>query len=237
MVTGQSLLAALYARTVTGEGAYIDISMFDCFVWWNSLLDSRWCFNGGECKRDDLEYPSTAYNVYDTKDGGKLALGMVEPKFWEPFCDAIGHPEIKPDGLKRRWEAPESFTKVEETIKSKTTDEWVEWLEDKDFCIAKVNSKSEAVEQITRENPEALAWVEFPRVGRVLQTGLPHHISTIPVEISEFTEVSPLGADTAEYLKKVGADDATIERLKGEGGIRLGDDIEPEEDRAPVKPA
>ena len=237
MVAGQALLAALYARTVTGEGAYIDISMFDCFVWWNSLLDSRWCFNDGECKRDDLEYPSTAYNVYETKDGGKLALGMVEPKFWEPFCDAIGHPEIKPTGLMRRWEAPEAFEIVEETIKGRTTQEWLDWLEDKDFCIAKVNSKTEAVEQITRENPEALAWVEFPNVGRVLQTGLPHHISTIPVEISEFTEVSPLGADTEVYLKEVGADDATIARLKEEGGIRLGDDIEPEEDRAPVKPA
>ena len=141
MVAGQALLAALYAREQTGKGTYIDTSMFDCFVWWNSLLDSRWCFNGGQCDRNDLEYPSAAYNVYETKDGGKLALGMVEPKFWQPFCDAIGHPEIKGDGLKRRWEAPEAFKIVEETIKSKTTDEWMEWLEDKDFCIAKVNSK------------------------------------------------------------------------------------------------
>ena len=109
------------------------------------------------------------------------------------------------------------------------------YISDQVFNI--FNSKTEAVEQITRENPEALAWVEFPNVGRVLQTGLPHHISTIPVEISEFTEVSPLGADTEVYLKEVGADDATIARLKEEGGIRLGDDIEPEEDRAPVKPA
>ena len=157
MVAGQALLAALYARTVTGEGAYIDISMFDCFVWWNSLLDSRWCFNDGECKRDDLEYPSTAYNVYETKDGGKLALGMVEPKFWEPFCDAIGHPEIKPTGLMRRWEAPEAFEIVEETIKGRTTQEWLDWLEDKDFCIAKVNSKTEAVEADHAREPEELS--------------------------------------------------------------------------------
>lgn len=234
MVAGQAILAALYAREQTGKGTFIDTSMFDCFVWWNSLLDSRWCFNGGQCYRDDLEYPSTAYNVYETKDGGKLALGMVEPKFWEPFCDAIGHPEIKPDGLKRRWEAPESFKIVEDVIKSKTTDEWMEWLKDKDFCIAKVNSKTEAVEQITRENPEALAWVDFPRVGRVLQTGLPHHLSTVPVNIADFEEVSPLGADTAEFFKKAGCDDETIARLKEKGSIRLGDDIEAEEDRVPL---
>ena len=59
---------------------------------------------------------------------------------------------------------------MRETIKGKTTDEWLAWLEDKDFCIAKVNSKTEAVEQITRENPEALAWVEFPRVGRLKES-------------------------------------------------------------------
>ena len=112
----------------------------------------------------------------------------------------------------------------------------MEWLEDKDFCIAKVNTKTEAVEQIPRENPEALAWVDFPRVGRVLQTGLPHHLSTIPVNIADFEEASVLGGDTAEYLKKAGADDETIARLKAEGGIRLGDDIVPEEDRAPVAP-
>ncbi len=79
-----------------------------------------------------------AYNVYETADGGKLALGMVESSSGEPFCDAIGHPEIKGDGLKRRWEAPESFKIVEEVIKSKPLAEWMEWLEDKDFCIAKV---------------------------------------------------------------------------------------------------
>ena len=79
----------------------------------------------------------------------------------------------------------------------------MEWLEDKDFCIAKVNTKTEAVEQITRENPEALAWVDFPRVGRVLQTGLPHHLSTIPVNIADFEEASVLGGDTAEYQEGI----------------------------------
>lgn len=56
------------------------------------------------------------------------------------------------------------------------------------------------------------------------------------VNIADFEEASVLGGDTAEYLKKVGADDETIARLKAEGGIRLGDDIVPEEDRAPVAP-
>ena len=72
-------------------------------------------------------------------------------------------------------------------------------------------------------------------MGRVIQTCLPHHLSNIPVEISEFEAPSLLGEDTAEYLKKAGADDETIARLKENGSIRLGDDIE-EEDFAPIAP-
>lgn len=234
MVAGQALLAALYSREKTGEGCYIDTSMFDCFVWWNSLLDSRCCFNGMQEEKEDLEYPSVAYNVYETKDGGKLALGMVEAKFWEPFCEAIGHPEIKPTGLMRYWEAPGAFRIVEETIRSRTTNEWMEWLQDKDFCIAKVNTKPEAIEQITRENPETLNWVDFPRVGRVLQTNSPHHLSNIPVKIEDFEEVSVLGGDTEKYLSEIGVSDEEIARLKAIGSIRTGDDIEKEFDRVPL---
>ena len=137
--------------------------------------------------------------------------------------------------MKRRWEAPESFKTVEEVIKSKPLAEWMEWLEDKDFCIAKVNTKTEAVEQITRENPRLWHGLTSPRrpcSSDWSSSSSVHH----PVNIADFEEASVLGGDTAEYLKKVGADDETIARLKAEGGIRLGDDIVPEEDRAPVAP-
>lgn len=236
MVVGQALLAALYERNATGEGCYIDTSMFDCFVWWNSLLDSRWSFNDGVCKRTDLEYPSVAYNVYETKDGGRYSLGMVEAKFWKQFCEATGHEELIGKGLLREWEDPEAFETVRQIMKSKTTAEWDEYFSDKDMCVGRVNTKTEAVAQLIKENPEALAYVEFPRVGKVLQTGLPHHLSNIPTPISEFKAVSDLGADTADELKKVGYDDETIARLREEGGIKFAEDFPMEEDRAPIAP-
>ncbi|MEZ5507592.1 MAG: CoA transferase [Gammaproteobacteria bacterium] len=33
------------------------------------------------------------YRTYQTADGFHVALGAVEPKFWQAFCDAAGHPE------------------------------------------------------------------------------------------------------------------------------------------------
>lgn len=237
MVAGQAILSALYAREETGEGAYIDISMYDSLVWWNSLLDSRYSFNDGVCKREDLEYPAPCYNVYETKDGGHLALGMVEMKFWKPFCEAIGAPELIDAHLHRRWEVPGAFEKMEGIIKGKTTAEWERWLEDKDFCIATVLSKDEAVKQITKENPETLRYVNFPDVGKVLQTNIPHHISTMPVSIEDFVQPSRLGQDTAEELKKVGCDDAKIAELAKGRSILLDSPVDPNfVDDNPVAP-
>ncbi len=236
MISAQSILAALYSRQITGEGAYIDTSMFDCFVWWNSLLDSRWCFNGGECKKDDLEYPATAYNIYETKDHQFLAFGMVEAKFWDPFCEAVGYPELKPARLKRRWEVSWAFELMENIVKSKTCEEWLGFADKHDFCIAKVNNKAEAIDMITSSDSNMLAWVDFPRVGKVLQTNLPHHISNIPVNISDFTPAPLLGENTQEYLARLGISNEEIAALHESGDIKFGSDTEPIKDEVPLKP-
>ena len=82
MVTGQSIMAALLNRGATGKGSYIDISMTDCFIWWQSMIDSRWCFNGGIHTRDDHERPSVGYNLYKTKDGKTMATKQKTAKQW-----------------------------------------------------------------------------------------------------------------------------------------------------------
>jgi len=35
------------------------------------------------------------YRLFKCKDGGYVSLGAIEQKFWDNFCDAIGHAELK----------------------------------------------------------------------------------------------------------------------------------------------
>lgn len=234
-VTAQSLLAALHVRDVTGEGSYIDISMFDCFLWWNSLIDSRWCFNGGQLEREDLDFPAVAYNIYETKDGGHLVFGMIELKFWKAFCEEIGEPDLIEAHLHRRWERPEAFARVEEIVRSKTMMEWREWLIGKDLCIEPVVGKSEYIAHVTEDEPNMMRFVDFPQAGLVLQTGMPHHVSTIPFDLSAVRECSAIGADTARCLAEVGATDEEISQMAADGAVCLGDKpMEP--DNVPVYP-
>ena len=222
MVAAQSILAALFNREYTGKGSYIDISMYDCFLWWNALLDSRLAFNGGQLKREDVIYPVPAYNVYETKDGGKVAVGALEDKFWDTVIATVGGSEqAHASKLKKRWEAPEVFAEMEQIFKSRTTAEWHQWISENDVCSAVVITKDEAVEQIVEQEPNTMNYVEFPDIGCVLQTNIPHHIAAMPVNITEFRQPSRLGQDTAEVLRYLGLDEARIQALAERGAVKL----------------
>lgn len=222
MVAGQAILAALFNRTYTGEGSYIDISMYDSFLWWNSLLDARYDFNGGQLKREDVIYPVPAYNVYETADGGKVAVGSLEDKFWNNVCDTTGASDhTRACKLKKRWEAPEAFEEMECIFRSRTTDEWRAWVEANDVCSAVVVDKDEAIRDIVANEPETMNYVEFPDIGRVLQTNIPHRIAAMPVHIADFEQPSRLGQDTAAVLRALGVDDSGIEALAARGAVKL----------------
>lgn len=219
MVACQSLLLALLQRSETGEGSYIDISMFDSFVWWNSLIDSRWSFQGDDISEESIRFPADCsyYNLYETKDGGKIALGLIEDKFWKSFCELTGHPELIEDR-----DRPGAYETVKSICASKTAQEWDIWLEDKDLCMAVVIDKTEAIEQILHLEPHMLAYADFPKTGLTLQTNLPHAIRGLQPRISSFAAPPELGENSREILEELGYDAQAIDELIDRGVVRAG---------------
>ncbi len=128
---------ALIKRGRTGEGAHIDISMTDNllpFAWWAIAIGAAtgtvpkagdWILNGG----------SPRYAIYPTRDGRAIAVGALEEKFWQSFCDAIG----LSDDLRRDREAPDATRAgVASLIAARTAEEWREPLAVADCCCAVV---------------------------------------------------------------------------------------------------
>lgn len=220
MVSCQSLLIALYDREKTNKGRYIDISMFDSFVWWNSMIDSRWFFQGCEISESTIAYPDNCpfYNIFTTKDNGRISVSLIEDKFWNSFCDSIGKPELK-DRTKT-----DTYEILKEVFASKTLSEWTEWLKDKDLCIAPVINKTEAINQITTLEPNMISYVNFPSIGSTLQTNLPHAITGLRPKINEFKAPPKLGEHSREILKKVGFTDEKIHSLIKTGIIHVAEE-------------
>lgn len=93
-VTG--ILAAVIHRFHTGEGQRIDISMADGTLWLNAMAASGVLVGGPDPRPgEDALAGGSAYDYYRTLDGGWLAVGALEPKFWSMFCHAIGRADLE----------------------------------------------------------------------------------------------------------------------------------------------
>lgn len=83
------------------------------------------------------------YGTYETADGKYMAVGALEPQFYDLFLDLLGLPDFE-DARKdwTRWgELREAVTV---RFKSRTRDEWTAVFEGTDACVAPVLSLREA---------------------------------------------------------------------------------------------
>ena len=80
------ILAALYAQQRSGQGAYLDISLFESALSWQylSILATKEPRGAGL-----LSGGAACYNIYRCADGEFVSLGALEPHFWAAFCNAI----------------------------------------------------------------------------------------------------------------------------------------------------
>src|SRR5205085_847058 len=69
------------------------------------------------------------YGVYLCKEGGAMALGALEPKFWQRFCAAVERPA---------WEARQfdrdASAEVDALFATRTREEWTALLAPADCC-------------------------------------------------------------------------------------------------------
>ena len=102
------ILAALLGRSATGKGAWVDVAMAEGALAMMALQQGAADAEGRALRRggEQLNGGSACYAVYRAKDGGFVALGALEPKFFRAFCEAVGRPELGRRPVRRRRGRP-----------------------------------------------------------------------------------------------------------------------------------
>jgi crotonobetainyl-CoA:carnitine CoA-transferase CaiB-like acyl-CoA transferase len=218
------ILLALYARQQTGKGQYIDVSFLDGVISLTSLVpEVRDFFKDGSLPgrgESALSGHYPYYSVYETKDGKYFTLGCVEPWFWEHFCEALEKESWKKlafqtsDFTSRyRKEHQTIKQELEGIFKTRTRDEWFEFLKPHDICIGKVYTWDEVFDDPQVKHRNMIIEVEDPRAGKIKQVGIPIKFSETPGEIRS---LGPrLGQHTESVMKVLGYDDEGIAGLRG----------------------
>ena len=207
------ILAAIRHRDQTGEGQFVDVSMQDGVVPFNSMDGASFFAGAKEPKREaGLLNGGGVYDFYETKDGQYMGVGSLEPKFFADLCNATGHPDWA-DGKILKTDTPMVKKTLVEDFKSKTRDEWVKIFADYDACVEPVLSLEEASNDEHLNARGMFPDVPLPQAeGKtVKQLGCPINLSVTPVEYKHAGY--PEGWHTKEILSSLGYGDEEIEDM------------------------
>jgi crotonobetainyl-CoA:carnitine CoA-transferase CaiB-like acyl-CoA transferase len=93
---------------------------------------------------DELWGTHACYRVYECADGRRLAIGALEPKFWEAVCEGLGFPDHARSQWSRKKQASIAAD-FERAFRTKSQAEWLSILEPLDACVTPVRNLTEVM--------------------------------------------------------------------------------------------
>ena len=217
-----SVLAALRTRDRTGKGEFVDVSIFDTAVSLMVLNLARYLATGEEPVAGETLLTGTFpfYNLYETSEGGWLAVAVVESKFWNAMCDLLGLPELKEAQFSDEREKARVVNLLKSRFRSKTKAEWEAIFSRANLPIVGVKSVAELVKDPQVRARELLPVVDVPGLWKMPVIGHPakHTVSST----RNPARAPAKGEDTEAILRSLGYTPKQIEGLAKKGVITLG---------------
>jgi alpha-methylacyl-CoA racemase len=200
------ILAALLESRLSGQGQVVDAAIVDGTAHLNAMTAA---FLAGGLLREQrasnlLDGGAPYYDLYETADGRHLAIGALEPQFYDALVAGLGISDTAPDR-----DDPANHDElrrlITDAVRSRTQVEWVEVFDGTDACVAPVLPMTEAF-----RHPHLRARGTFvERDGTTEPAPAPRFSRTSPT----LTTPPPArpGQDTREALTAWGIED--VERL------------------------
>ncbi len=225
-----SIMSALYNRTGTGKGQYIDMSMFDANL---SVLTHQafsYFATGNNPSRLGSAHSSIApYQAFATSDG-YISIAVGTDKLWKEFTRCIGRPDIAAmevyasnmARVRNREKLAEDITRI---TKEYGTEELLGILRKSGIPCAPINSVGDAVrseQAIFREMVSSISG----SYGEVETLGTPFKLSRNPGRIQAAPPM--LGEHSARVLEAFGFSGDRIEMLKN--GRTINSEVKKDEE-------
>jgi len=187
-----AILAALHE----GKGAYLDLSLFETAFFWAAMR------HGLDPEVDPRAHIFPVNDVFETQDGRRLTLGILEEHFWKNFvklAPELGEERFSSDSSRRK--NCDALSRLLETVmKERTAAEWLKLCEEHDVPVDLCVTPGEAARhpQLVERQATERGYAKFPvwangRRGGAIRRRTPK-----------------LGEHSREVLVELGFDDAEI---------------------------
>jgi crotonobetainyl-CoA:carnitine CoA-transferase CaiB-like acyl-CoA transferase len=213
-----AVTAALYRRSVTGQGQAVEVPMFESvaqLVLGDHLAGLSWDPPNGP-----TGYPRLAHRrPYATKDG-YLCVLVYNDKQWRSFLQAVGRDDLLADArfashASRAQHIGEIYDVLAGLMRGRTSAEWIEVLQGADIPFARMNSAADVVADEHLNATGFFQMQEHPSEGRMRVMRTPSAWSESPP--GALAPAPRLGQHSAEVLREAGYSDAQIADLARRG--------------------
>jgi crotonobetainyl-CoA:carnitine CoA-transferase CaiB-like acyl-CoA transferase len=142
-----AIMMALYRRHATGQGDYIDISMYDALLAWTPNVTGPVFANNQHPEPKTMRsFGGAAMNkVYETRDAKFLVLGGSEVHFARNILEALGRPDLVHFAQLEPGPGQDPLKAFfKQTFLTRTLSEWEVFLAGLDVCWAPVRTLKDA---------------------------------------------------------------------------------------------
>jgi crotonobetainyl-CoA:carnitine CoA-transferase CaiB-like acyl-CoA transferase len=222
MMAGEGILASLYRRERTGEGAFIDVALFDSVVSTLCYQAQGYLMTGETPRRLGNRHSSlTPYETFATADA-HVIVGVGNDSLWKRFVRVVGDSrladprfDVNADRV-ARYEELKAI--LDPLFASRPTAEWVRLLDEAGIPVGRVRDVREVFENPQIEPRRMRIEVDHTKLGKLPLTGNP--IKVNGPETGRPAHLAPpvLGEHTESLLgDRLGLDAETLRDLRAKG--------------------
>jgi crotonobetainyl-CoA:carnitine CoA-transferase CaiB-like acyl-CoA transferase len=173
-----AVLAALYRRAETGDGARVEVPLFESQLSWLANRAQEYLVSGEDTGRMGNAHPTIVpYQTFHASDR-PLALAVGNDSQFANLCKAVRRPELakderfttNPDRVANR---DELVAILQEEFRKKTVDEWVEEIREAGVPCGPVNTLADVFSDEHVLNSGMLRDVEHPVAGTLKMLASP----------------------------------------------------------------
>ncbi|PZG14242.1 CaiB/BaiF CoA transferase family protein [Nonomuraea aridisoli] len=204
LMLAYGVLLALFERERTGKGRVIDAAMVDgaavlFSMFYQGVQTGFWGPRGTNL----LDTGAPQYDTYETADGEYVAVGALEPQFWEEMISRMGLTGLPDRNDTSQW--PALKARLAEEFGRRTRAEWEAVFEGSDACVSPVLSMTEAA-----AHPHNVARGTFLRIGEVTHPAPAPRLLGVPAQ-----DLAP--ATRLSDLSGWGLSQEQADKLRGQG--------------------